>query len=67
LTDDLIACCQKTNRAIPPPAKPTDTVSLPKPQDNTTTKIHPVLEFLWKEWRVIKSPSFWIIFGLAAM
>ncbi|MGA3284729.1 MAG: hypothetical protein ABSD57_09765 [Verrucomicrobiota bacterium] len=38
----------------------------PKPPENAT-KIHPVVEFLWKEWRVIKNPSFYIAVGIIAI
>jgi hypothetical protein len=41
----------------PPPAKPPDDIA----------KIHPIVEFLWKEWRVIKSPSFYIAVGIVAI
>jgi hypothetical protein len=47
----------ETESTTPPAIKPPD----------SPTKIHPVVDFLWKEWRVIKSPSFWIAIGIASI
>ena len=36
-------------------------------QSESATKIHPIVEFFHKEWRVVKSPSFWIAIGIIAI
>lgn len=43
-------------------------MTTPPPESTeSATKIHPVVEFIHKEWRVIKSPSFWIAVGIIAI
>ena len=39
----------------------------PPKQSGDATKIHPIVEFFHKEWRVVKSPSFWISVGIVTI
>jgi len=41
--------------------------TLPPESTESAANIHPVVAFIHKEWRVIKSPSFWIAVGIIAI